>query len=63
MLFTESLLLADFKENHILLWFKKQKIKAIHVSHFVEQKNEGRKPNKSLCPETSAKDVVQEFHL
>jgi hypothetical protein len=41
-----------------------------HEKHFVEQKNEGRKPEKnsslrrlSLCPETSTKITVSEFHL
>jgi hypothetical protein len=53
--YSQFLLLADFKENHILLWLKKslQKIRetrnleSIYEKHFVEWKNSGRKPDKN----------------
>ncbi len=79
MLFTIPLL-ADFKENSTVLFssFKKpytkiretRKLGSIHELHFVEWKDEDRKPDKnsslrdsSLCPETSTKNTFQEFHL
>ncbi len=47
-----------------------RKFESIHQKHFVEQKNKGRKTDKSsrledssLCPETSTKTAIQEFHL
>jgi hypothetical protein len=79
MLLAVPSLLADIKENHTLLWFYKnlQKIRETrtlesdHEYHFIERENEGRKTRQEiesektrvLCPETSTKNVVQEFHL
>jgi hypothetical protein len=40
-----------------------RKLEYIHEKHFVEQKNEGRKPDSSLCPETSTRNAVQEYDL
>jgi hypothetical protein len=55
--YSQSLLLADFKENHTLLSFlkiltknprnKKTQVYSIHEYHFVKQKNEDRKPDKN----------------
>jgi hypothetical protein len=52
--YSQSFLLADFKENQTLLWFtqylqknSRKKIESIHEKHFVEEKHEGRKPNKN----------------
>jgi hypothetical protein len=76
--YLQSLLLADFKENHILLWFKKslqkiretRKLESIHEQHFEAWKNEVRSQIKtgvsedsSLCLETPTKNADQEFHL
>ncbi len=41
---------------------ERRKLESIHGYHFVERKNEDRKDS-SLCPETSTKNAVQEFHL
>ncbi len=40
-----------------------RKLEYIHEKHFVEQKNEGRKPDSSLCPETWTRNAVQEYDL
>ncbi len=48
-------LLADFIENHTLLWFsifiqkfrEARKLEPIHEYHFLEPKNEGEKPDKN----------------
>ncbi len=72
--YSKSFLLVDFKENHTLLWFKKSvkkpRYKKTRVYPWIEPKNDGRKPDKnwfwedlSLCPESSTKNAVQEFHL
>ncbi len=52
---SQSLLLADFTETHTLFRFKipykknprNKKTESIHEQHFVEWKNEGRKPGKN----------------
>ncbi len=70
--------MADFKENHTLCGFNNipykkirqtRKLESDHEEHFVERKNEDRKPDKnsslpdsSLRPETSTKNALQEFH-
>ncbi len=72
-------ILADFTENNTLLWFyksiqkiyKTRNLESIHEYHFVERRNKSRKLEKKLgfkkdlylCPETSTKNVIQEFHL
>jgi hypothetical protein len=69
--------MADFKENHTILWFYKslqiretRKLKSIHELHFVELKNEGKKPDKisslrrlKFMPRNLDKNAIQEFHL
>jgi hypothetical protein len=42
-----------------------RKLEEIHEKHFVdvEHQNEGRKPDSSLCPETSTRNAVQEYDL
>ncbi len=48
--YSQSFLLADFKEKHTFLWFSKslQKIlESIHDQHFEELKNEGGKPDQT----------------
>jgi hypothetical protein len=48
--YSQSLLLADFKENHTLLWFKKSLQKKISETRKLvksrKTENEGRKPEK-----------------
>ncbi len=52
--YSQSLLLLGFKESHTLLWFKNiykkthetRKLESAHEKHFIEGKNEGRKPDK-----------------
>jgi hypothetical protein len=51
---------------------KQKELESLHEKHFVERKNEGRKPDKNSSlrrlefvprAETSTKNAVQEFHL
>jgi hypothetical protein len=60
----KAILFLGFK-NPCKKILETRKIESILEYHFVEQKNEGRKPDKnsSLRPETSNKNAVQEFHL
>ncbi len=60
-----SLVLKIIKKIH-----ETRKLESTHEKHFMQRKNEGRKPDKirvwqetSLCPETWTKNDVQEFHL
>jgi hypothetical protein len=63
---SQSLLLADFKENPSLLWFLKSFKKSIHEWNLVERINEGGKPNNNsslrrlevMPRETSTKNPV-----
>ncbi len=48
---SKSILLADFKRKHILLWFKKsetRKFESIHEQHFVERKMRVEKTRQKL---------------
>jgi hypothetical protein len=57
-------------KNPYKINLQNKKTQSIHEKHFVERKNVGRKSDKtrlwedlSLCPKTSTKNTVQEFHL
>jgi hypothetical protein len=69
-----SILLHAFQSLVLKINTKKRntlgKLEYIHEQYFVEWQNDGRKPEKtqvledsSVCPETSTKNAVKEFHL
>jgi hypothetical protein len=74
--YSQSPLLADFNENHILLCFQEILTKKsaeqetrTHEQHFVEQKKEDRKPDKtwvredsSLCPEQKFRSRIPSLY-
>jgi hypothetical protein len=57
----KTILFSDFKKS----LQKNPRNKKTRVSSFCRTENKGRKPDKnlSLCPETSTKNAVHEFHL
>ncbi len=65
--YSQSRLLADFKENHSLLWFEKSlqkicepwKLESIHEKHFVKRINEGREPDINCRPRIPSQDMSQ----
>jgi hypothetical protein len=60
----KTILYSGFKKS-IKQIRETKRLRSVNEKHFVEWKNEGRKPNKdsSLCTETSTKYYVHEFHL
>jgi len=68
--YSQSLPLADFTENHTLLWIRETRKLSLFMDSICRTKNEARNQTKtqirednSLCPETSTKNALQEFHL
>ncbi len=64
--FTEIMLFSGFKNPYKKIRVTR-KLESIHEQDFVEWKNYGSKTrvreHSSLCPETSTKNDVQEYHL
>jgi hypothetical protein len=70
MLFSVSSTGGSYRKPYSALVLKLRTKKSNHEYHFEEQKKEGKNQTKtrvwgesSLCPETSTKTSVQEYHL